>query len=161
VDEYLRVVARGSDYMSENYVARVLDNYEPLKCKDCGKDLLEEGQGVVAFVEPLSSSGSERSIAAVYAACKGNCDRLVRSAYRDMGYGTTWEDLEDLIHPHGFDRWVMAHFNQLFTGKDYSDEAFETLKQITLKISQKVLRQPTTEEREMFLEDQRLRDLGL
>jgi hypothetical protein len=67
--------------MNENYVASVFDNYEPLKCKKCGKDLLEEGQGVVAFVEPLSFSGSERIIAAVYAACKGNCDRVVRSVF--------------------------------------------------------------------------------
>jgi hypothetical protein len=141
----------------------VFDNYEPLKCKECGKDLLEEGQGVVAFVEPLSSSGSERSVAAAYTACKGICDQVVRSVYRDTGYGTTWEDLQDLIHPHGFTRWDTALRNQLYYAnrEDYSPEAFETLNEITLKISQKVLRQPTTEERDKYLEDQRWRDLGL
>jgi hypothetical protein len=52
--------------------------------------------------------------------------------------------------------------NQLYTKReDYSPEAFETLKEITLKISQKVFRQPTTEERDKYLEDQRWRDLGL
>jgi hypothetical protein len=148
--------------MNENYCSSLFDNYEPLKCKECGKDLLEEGQGIVRLVEPLSSSGSERRIAAVYAACTGICDQVVRSVYRDMGYGTTHEDLEDLIHPHGFLRWDMALMNQLYTKReDYSPEAFETLKEITLKISQKVFRQPTTEERDKYLEDQRWRDLGL
>jgi len=129
----------------------------------CRKDLLEEGQGVVAFVFPLSSSGSERRIAAVYTACKGICDRFMRSENRDRGYGTTYEELEDLIHPHGFLRWDSALRNQLrYANREYySPEAYETLNEITLKISQKVLRQPTTEERNKYLEDQRLRDLGL
>ena len=148
--------------MNEKDVTSVFDNYEPLKCKKCGKDLLEEAQGVVAFVEPLSFSGSERIIAAVYAACKGNCDRVVRSVFRDMGYGTFWKDLEDVIHPQGFMGWEMDVRSQLRANREvYSDEAFETFREITLKIFQKVLRQPTTEERDMYLEDQRLRDLGL
>jgi hypothetical protein len=146
--------------MKENYAASVFDDYEPLKCKKCQKDLLEEGQGVVAFVEPLSFSGSERIIAAVYAACKGNCDRVVRSVFRDMGYGTFWMDLEDVIHPQGFMGWEMDVRSQLRANREvYSDEAFETFREITLKIFQKVLRQPTTEEREMFLEDQWSRDI--
>jgi hypothetical protein len=67
-----------------------------------------------------------------------------------------------LIQPHGFLFWDAALRNRLFyANRYYSPEAFETLNEITLKISQKVLRQPTTEEREMFLEDQRWRDLGL
>ena len=150
--------------MNEYYWSSLFDNYEPLKCKDCGKDLLEEGQGVVAFVEPLSSSGSERSVAAMYAACKGICDQVVRSEYRDMGYGTFWKDLEDLIHPQGFMSWDMALMDEP-DGKgyyrvNYTPEARETLKEIKLKISQKVLRMPTPEERDKYLEDQRWRDLG-
>jgi hypothetical protein len=148
--------------MNENYVASVFDTYEPLTCKKCQKDLLEEGQGVVALAYPLSSRGSERTVVAAYTACKGKCDRFVRSVYRKMGCGTIHEDLEDLIHPHGFLRWDSALRNRLFyANRYYSDEAFETLNVITLKISQKVLRQPTPEEREKFLEDQRWRDLGL
>jgi hypothetical protein len=161
MDEYLRVVARGSDHVNEYYWSNVFDKYEPLKCKECGKDLLGEGQGVVAFVEPLSSSGGERSIDAVYAACKGKCDRVVRSEYRDMGYGTFWMDLEDVTHPHGFMGWDMAVRNQLRAKREvYSDEAFEIINEIMLKISQKVLRMPTPEERDKYLEDQRWRDLG-
>jgi hypothetical protein len=138
--------------MNEKHVTSLFDNYEPLKCKECGKDLLEEGQGVVAFVYPLSSRGSERTVVAAYAACKGKCDQFVRSVYRKMGCGTIHEDLEDLIHPHGFLRWDSALRNRLFyANRYYSDEAFETLNVITLKISQKVLRQPTTEERESIL----------
>src|SRR5688500_6536374 len=100
--------------MNENYVTSVFDNYEPLKCKACGKDLLEEGQGVVAFVYPLSSRGSKRSVAAAYTACEGICDRFMRSEYREMGCGTIHEDLEDLIHPHGFLSWDTTLRNQLF-----------------------------------------------
>ena len=121
--------------MNENDVASGLfDNYEPLKCKACRKDLLEEGQGVVAFVFPLSSRGSDRRIEAVYTACKGICDRFMRSEYRDRGYGTIHEDLEDLIHPHGFSRWDAALRNRFFyANRDYSDEAFETMKKARSK----------------------------
>ena len=130
------------------------------KSRNWRKKALEGGQGNVVFVEPLRSSGSERSIAAVYAACKGNCDRAVRSVFRDMGYGTFWKDLEDVIHPQGFMGWEMDVRSQLRANREvYSDEAFETFREITLKIFQKVLRQPTSEEREMFLEDQRSRDI--
>jgi hypothetical protein len=55
----------------------------------------------------------------------------------------------------------MALINQLYAKEYYSPEALETLKEIILKISQKVLRQPTMEERDKYLEDQRLRDRGL
>jgi hypothetical protein len=77
-----------------------------------------------------------------------------------MGYGTFWMDLEDVIHPQGFMGWEMDVRSQLRANREvYSDEAFETFREITLKIFQKVLRQPTTEEREMFLEDQWSRDI--
>jgi hypothetical protein len=160
VDKYLRVVARGSDHMNEKYVTSVFDKYEPLECVVCHKDLLEGGQGNVVFVRPFGTPGSVTTFVAVYVACKDKCDR---AAYREMECFTgTWEDLEDLIHPDGFRRWDMALMNRLYAKReDYSPKAYETLKEIKLKISQKVLRMPTTEERNMYLEDQRLRELGL
>jgi hypothetical protein len=127
--------------MNENDNPRVFDAYEPLRC----------------VVRP-----SFAIVAAVYAACKGICDRAVSSVYNDRGYTTSWEDLEDLIHPQGFMRWDKALMNEPY-GKGYyrvtySPEAYETLQEIKLKIFQKVLRQPTPEEREKFLEDQWWRD---
>jgi len=52
--------------------------------------------------------------------------------------------------------------NELYANReDYSPEAFETLKEIKFKISQKVYRQPTTEERDKYLEYLRWMDTFL
>jgi hypothetical protein len=164
MDEYLRVVARGSDYMNENDVASgVFDDYDPLECVVCHKDLLKGGQGNVVFVRPFGALGSVTKFVAVYAACKDKCDRAAAAAYRERECSTgMWAELEDLVHPQGFMSWDTALMNQLYAKReDYSPEAFETLKEIKLKISQKVYRQHTTKERDMYLEDQRWRDLGL
>ncbi len=151
--------------MNDHPVSSVFNEYEPLECEVCRKDLLEEGQGVVAFVEPLSPgspSGTKRRVVAAYAACKGKCDKAVSAYYREIkGCSTSWEDLHDLINPRGFTRWSMSLMNQFHRGEDYSPEAFETLKDITLKASQKVLRAPTDMERDTFRQDQMWRDLGL
>jgi hypothetical protein len=150
--------------MNENDVASgVFDKYEPLECVVCHKDLLEDGLGNVVFVRPFGTPGSVTTFVAVYAACKDKCDRAAAAAYRERECSTgCYEDLQDLIHPDGFRRLDMALMNQLYAKREnYSPEAFETLKEIKLKISQKVLRMPTTEERNMYLEDQWLREHGL
>jgi hypothetical protein len=164
MDEYLRIVERGSDHMNENDVASgVFDKYEPLECVVCQKDLLEGGQGNIVFVRPFGTPGSVTTFVAVYAACMGECNWDATVAFREMKCSTgMWTYLEDLIHPQGFMRWDRALMNELYTNREeYSPEAFETLKEIKLKISQKVYRQPTTEERDKYLEYLRWMDTFL
>jgi hypothetical protein len=144
--------------MNKNDVSSVFDKYEPLECKVCSKDLLEEGQGTVVFVRPFGTPGSKSRVVAMYASCKYPCDRVATAAYRERECYTSWADLQDLIHPQGFASWDMALMNWLHAHEDYSDEAFETLKEIKLKISQKVFRSPSPEERDKYLQDQRWRD---
>jgi len=61
--------------MNENDVASgVFDEYEPLECVVCHKDLLEGGQGTIFFVRPFGTPGSVTPFVAVYAACGGGCD---------------------------------------------------------------------------------------
>jgi len=139
----------------------VFTEYEPLECWACGKDVLEEGQGVIAFVRPMDVPVSERRIVDAYATCKA-CDRRVQRYFADKGNATSWEDLQDLINPVGFMRWIMALLNRIYAKErypeEYSSEGIEAIKTIALKISQKVIREPTTKEIEEFLKDMWLRD---
>ncbi len=150
--------------MNEKHVTSVLDEYKPLVCVWCEKDLLEEGQGNVVLVRSFFASSSKWKVVAVYAACKRTCDKAARAGYRNLGCSLSSQDLQDLINPLGFMRWVVALMNQLYAKENcreaYSPMALEILKMIILRISQKAFRQPTTSERDKALEDQWWRDIG-
>jgi hypothetical protein len=169
VDEYLRVVARGSDHMNEKYVTsvtNVFDEYVPLECVWCEKDLLVAGQGNVKLVYTVSIPGSKRTVVAAYAACKGECDKAAaRDLFGEWECATTceelldlrkhplgYQDLQDLMNPLGYITSFMALINELDAKEDYSLRAREELREIMLKISHKVFRKPTMDERMLFLE---------
>jgi hypothetical protein len=121
--------------------ANLFDQYEPLSCKYCGKDLLlnRDNHGVIVFVRDLSVTHVEK-IVAIYWACKGQCDELLEKSYK--GYGTAgWEDISDLMIPGKYVQWLMAHLNRLRCNADeYTDEAFSDLKKFLLRVAQIVIR---------------------
>jgi hypothetical protein len=163
MDEYLRVVAKGSDYMNENDVSRVFDEYEPLKCVWCHKDLLKDNLGNVVLVRSFFTSSSAWKVVAVHAVCNnGKCDRAASAAWKNLGCSISSVDLMNLLE---FMRWDVAHTIELY-GKEnfrkyYSPTAFILLRWMMLRISQKALRQPTTSEWDKALEvHQWWRDIG-
>ena len=119
--------------------------YEPLLCMNCGKDILHDKSGIVAFV--LKSQLVDEKIVDecidVYWACTGNCDRVLRSSYDEI---TSYEDFQDLSIPLIFIRWCVATINNLHSGrKIFNDKAIERFSEFTIKMSQLVF-QETTEE---------------
>ncbi|HEY6803711.1 MAG TPA: hypothetical protein VI306_09045 [Pyrinomonadaceae bacterium] len=133
----------------------IANEYVPLKCKICGKDLLEalykeEYEGVIAFAKRTSNEGKimPAHVEDVYWACKGQCDRLVESRYWERdSLICSWADISDLVIPTYFLRFVFDTMNSLKLGnKTYSDEAYEKLKTFMTAISQKVLRETTGRE---------------
>jgi hypothetical protein len=132
----------------------ILDQYVPLHCDSCGKDLLEslnseDYQALVALVKEWNSETGHTHILDMYWACKGECDRRLERRYRNLHKATTsWEDISDLIIPSMLLRWIIATLNQLRAGTvSYSDKAFEKEKDFLIAMSQKVFREMTEDER--------------
>jgi hypothetical protein len=59
-----------------------------------------------------------------------------------------WEDIDDLIIPMTFLRWVLVSFNEFHAGMTYSEEAFKNAKQLLLNIFPLVSRDMTELEKE-------------
>lgn len=146
-------------YFPESYklikpLHKVLDEYIPLKCDVCGKDLLEalyreNDKGLIAQATHRDENGIEH-VKEMYYACKGNCDeKLSKSIWECYKYSTGWKDITDLAIPQEFLRYVIATINRLRDGNyKYSDTAFEKEKNMIIALSQKVLREMTEKERE-------------
>jgi len=139
---------------------KVLDEYVPIACDVCGKDLLEAlyqepYSGLVAQVEVHDKASGITTIERMYFACKGECDKRMEDACRrEFDTMAAWKDLSDLVIPADLLRWIMATLNRLRSGEyRYTDRAFQKEKELIMGLSQKVFREMTERERE------RVRDL--
>ena len=134
--------------------SNVFNKYEPLCCDACGKDLLDKNivdkyDGVVVFVEDYKSyqENGKRKYERIYYACKGKCDSLLEKKAYAQGYSTSWNDISDIIIPTNYMKFIMGILNGLHRGRDeYSEEAFEKLKEFILDVGQMTLRQQSIKE---------------
>jgi len=145
-------------YFPESYklvkpLHKVLDEYIPLKCDVCGKDLLESlyrenYKGLIAQATHRDENGIEY-VKEMYYACKGTCDKQLSKSIRERyKVHTEWKDISDLAIPLEFLRYVIATINRLRDGNyKYSDSAFEKEKNMIFALSQKVLREMTENEK--------------
>jgi adenosyl cobinamide kinase/adenosyl cobinamide phosphate guanylyltransferase len=134
---------------------KVLDEYVPIACDVCGRDLLEalyreNYKGLVAQVEVTDGASGVTTIESMYFACKGKCDKEMQERCRhEFKTSSGWKDLSDLVIPADLLRWIMATLNRLRSGKyKYADAAFEKEKQLIMALAQKVFREMTERERE-------------
>lgn len=146
-------------YFPKSYKAikplhQIANEYIPLKCKNCNKDILEEMyeksyNAIISFVTKRDQENSRVHIQDIYWACKGECNRELEKYYWDKYQSTTkWEDISDLIIPSLFLRWIMGTLNNLRSERwVYSDEAFDKGKDFIMALSQKVFREMTKEEK--------------
>lgn len=130
----------------------VFNKYIPVRCDNCGKDLLENHheesfQGIVCNVE-IRKKGEPNRVVDVYFSCKGSCDKALEDKYhKRFGAITKWQDLTDLLVPIQYLKWIMATLNEIQYKKlDYSEEAFSKTKEIILALSQVVMREMTEKE---------------
>ena len=126
-------------------VANVFATSPTLKCKNCNAELLgSQASGiVVAWVDHKINKTEE-----FYWCCKGSCDRLLASKRQNPDLFDRWEDIPDVAIPLIFARWMMSPLNELRNGKQYSDQAFENLKEFILNVYPFVARDATEEENE-------------
>lgn len=129
----------------------VMDEYQPLYCKLCGKDLLIElfkegcGGNIV-----YAHNTNKHKIESVYCVCSKDCDKTYeRDLYLSKGYITKWHSLKDLLIPVEFLRYIITSMNRIRDGLDtYTEEAYVQKKEILIKLSQRILRYTTSSEME-------------
>ena len=141
-------------YKKMKPVQLIVDEYLPLECGHCGKDLLQEkdlGLTLIGFVEDFDEKEGKKKVKDIYWAHKGECDRVLRYSAQAKGYMTGWNDIADLVAPIFFVKFILSIINRLRDGKDvYTDMAIANLRHFIVAISQKSMREVTGEERERF-----------
>jgi hypothetical protein len=134
----------------------VTDQYEPLKCKKCDKDIL-----LALFEQPYGANlnriynwdkeTGKNYIQDVYCACAYECDGYLERIYAKSGLMSGWIAISDLVIPIEFLRYLFATMNRIRDGIDiYTDDAYKKEKAILIALSQRVLRYITEEEKERY-----------
>lgn len=165
-----KLIKKGSSQILQRYFPEsykkikplhlILDNYQPLECGYCGKDLLAEENledTMVGFVHDPEKGEDISYIEDIYWAHKGKCDRTLESRARTKGLCTSWNDIADLSTPLCYLKFLFGIMNNLEACNDeYSEHAFKKLREFILAVSQRTLREITEEERERFKDLQQI-----
>lgn len=142
-------------YFPESYkiikpLELVLEKYQPLLCKECGKDLLIElykSEHNANIVYVYKRDSQKMMYEEIYCCCK-KCDRKIRNKIYNRDYTTSWRDMSDIIIPLEFLNYMFATMNRIKDGDDsYTDKAYRQEQNILMALSQKVLRSTTIKER--------------
>jgi len=129
---------------AEVYVAT-----KQILCDNCGKNLLDEdANGIIVLLNSQKSGGKRERLEGIYCACKGYCDRKLEEDAKMRDLNTGWEDIEDLKMPTLFLKWIISTMNQLYSKKEFSEEAFSRLKEFYINIFPYVARNITPLEKE-------------
>ena len=144
--------------------SNLLTQYMPLRCRVCGKDLLQRDvldsySGIVVFAYDYNyykNNEAKSFYTDVYCVCKGECDSKMECLKAEENAITGWEDISDLVIPMRFLEFVMAIMNRLRDDEDiYTDEAYDNLKEIIISIAQ------ITMKNQSMKDIQRIHDLSM
>ena len=122
-----------------------------LKCKYCDKELLtSDAKGIIVIWEHRRQDYKKENqrYEEIYWCCKGNCDSSLAAPRRSKPWIDGWEDIPDVMMPTIFIKWVMTILNEQRDGTEYSDEAFDQLKEFLLNVFPHVSRHLTENEKE-------------
>lgn len=140
--------------------AKLFADKPSLKCKVCGQELFEnDDKGVVLVWEKMRTDYQNEPLKIEYVAwtCRGRCDEVICACVdaerNDLIDG--WEDIEDVMIPTIYIKWVMSIFNQMNEGAIYSKDAFDNMKKFLISVFPYVSRHLTDKEKE------RIQSLGM
>lgn len=135
---------------SDRMPAKVFAEGANVKCDYCGKSLLHpEPHGIVCVWSPFNRHGpSPKKTEKLYFSCKGRCDDRLKAPMREKDLIDSWEDISDLVNPTVYLRWVIGTMNELRDGEEYSDEAFDKLKDLFINLYPLICRHPSDADNE-------------
>lgn len=154
IDLIKRFFPKAYSILKKKIPSNIFNEYEPLPCRACGKDLLDKNLvdkygGIVVFVhdnDPIYENGKTKYVQ-IYCACKGECDAWLEQKVYAKKYSTSWNDISDLIIPTNYLKFIMSVLNRIRSGQDiYTDEAFEQLKRFILDIGQIALKEQSSKD---------------
>ena len=149
-----------NSYKEIRPINNLTDDYLPLNCKICGKDLLkllyqESYSGNVVYIyneqdiEEMRSSELLNSYVDIDWVCKENCDETLRKRLWKKDQYTNWHDVSDLVSPDYFLKSILDKMDYIRRGRSkYSDRAFKKLEYLYLALSQKAFRELTGQEKQ-------------
>lgn len=133
----------------------VEDEYLPLKCDHCGKDLLEalyreDHKSIVARVAQRPASSDEPTlIHDLYYACMGTCDETLQNVYLKgrLHSASSVVPLADLVAPPLYLMRVLNLIDRLDSPQyGYTEGALEKEKYLFRALAQRVMVDPTDDE---------------
>ena len=133
----------------ETEPSNLLKKYFPLRCDCCGRDLLQNpDDGIIALCE--ITEGESIKVIDAYCACRGDCDEKIEDYYfKKSGAVTSWHDLNALVIPRYYLGELLGIPDKMQDGfLSFSDEAYQKVRDIYIRISQMVMRKHTKEEEE-------------
>ncbi|WP_171091236.1 MULTISPECIES: restriction endonuclease [unclassified Ruegeria] len=131
--------------------AQLFADQASLNCHVCNKDLLDHGSdGIVTLWQTMKNGDYSKPdfFESVCWTCRGHCDQVLRKQKHKEDLIDSWEDISDIKIPTVFLKWVISVLNDQRTDVAYSDEAFESLKQLLLTVFPHVARDLSTKEKE-------------
>jgi len=145
----------------------VVDEYLPLACEKCGKDILKAPQeetlgGNLLWWSTFDQTGQKvhygkhhETIHKVHVACKTPCTRELDELYKRLNNWSSSRSTElSYLHiPVHFLDFVFRKSEELRQGLTYDHEAFKSFKYIIASLSQKVFRFTTEEQARIYRND--------
>lgn len=149
--------------MAPQSINNVTDQYIPLPCVVCGRDLLlsdgiDSLGGIVGFVN-IAGDGSEDTTCRVYVACKGSCDhqqeRIERASLKGTGQvSVNWREVAELTNPWLFVSLVTGTCAQVQDGRwKFTKSGMTDLNKIIFALAQAVCRPSTSRETQDAIKD--------
>ena len=133
-------------------ISNFIDEYIPLKCYCCGKDLLkqeEQGYNIISFLIRYSDDFKIEYIDDIFCCHNGICDDKIKGKFEKNGYTTHCEHISDIIIPTRYVSWIIAILNEIKSGEVvFSDVAFEKIKKIIIAVSQFTLKSAEEKDKE-------------
>jgi hypothetical protein len=109
-------------YKAIKPIHKIFNDYLPVKCDVCEKDLLEalyhEERNAVTVQASSRNGDSVETVEHMYFACKGACDQQLNNMiYKEYKMVTGWNDITDLVIPLNFLRYLIVTLNRFNNGK--------------------------------------------
>lgn len=135
-------------------IQKFTEEYIPINCEKCGDDLLkksviEQYSGNIIFAQQVQSQVKYVSLHTV---CKGKCTERMDETIDRQGLTSTWEDISDLVNPISYLQYILQSMNKARDQKiELSDNFYEENQNLIIALSQRTLREITTEDNDRFM----------
>lgn len=128
------------------------DDYIPLPCEYCGKDLLKEAykknlDALLLYVISTERKSGVKIVKDLYVSCKGECDKIMeqKMKHRYDGVITLDRNLSEILIPREFINWLIGTLRDERNTECYKieDSFIKKFELYTKSIAQKLTRKMT------------------